>query len=133
MKRSELREKMMSTIYCYIIRFNNNISFDPFEIITEIFQENLEDIDTYAKDIYLQFLKHNKEIVNKVEPNLTAWTFDRLNTVAQAIFYLALSENYIKETPKKVIINESVAIAKKYIPNDDFKYINAVLDKVLDD
>ena len=64
---------------------------------------------------------------------MTNWTFDRINSVAKAIFFVSCSENYIDECDKKIIINEGVNLAKKYIPNDDYKYINAILDKVINE
>ena len=36
-----------------------------------------------------------------------------------------------KGADKKVIINEAVNFAKKYADNLDYKFVNAVLDKVL--
>ena len=37
---------------------------------------------------------------------------------------------YIKDTPKKVIINESILLAKKFSSDDSFKFINKILDKI---
>ena len=38
--------------------------------------------------------------------------------------------NYIKETPTKVVINESLEIAKKYGAQDSKNFINGILDSV---
>ena len=48
-----------------------------------------------------------------------------------SILYLAILEFlYIKDAPKKVIINESILLAKKFSSNDSFKFINKILDKI---
>ena len=39
--------------------------------------------------------------------------------------------NILKGADKKVIINEAVNFAKKYADNLGYKFVNAVLDKVL--
>ena len=133
MKRSEIREKVMSAIYSFLIREEYKIEFEPLSLLSESFDEDINEIDTYAKEIYLNFIKHRNEIVKKVQSHMTNWTFDRINSVAKAIFLVSCSENYIDECDKKIIINEGVNLAKKYIPNDDYKYINAILDKVINE
>lgn len=133
MKRSEIREKVMSAIYSFLIREEYKIEFEPLSLLSESFDEDINEIDTYAKEIYLNFIKHRNEIVTKVQSHMTNWTFDRINSVAKAIFFVSCSENYINECDKKIIINEGVNLAKKYIPNDDYKYINAILDKVINE
>jgi N utilization substance protein B len=35
------------------------------------------------------------------------------------------------DIPYKVVINESVALAKKFGPADSHKFVNAILDKVV--
>lgn len=133
MKRSEIREKVMSAIYSFLIREEYKIEFEPLSLLSESFDEDINEIDTYAKEIYLNFIKHRNEIVTKVQSHMTTWTFDRINSVAKAIFFVSCSENCINECDKKIIINEGVNLAKKYIPNDDYKYINAILDKVINE
>lgn len=133
MKRSEIREKVMSAIYSFLIREEYKIEFEPLSLLSESFDEDINEIDTYAKEIYLNFIKHRNEIVTKVQSHMTTWTFDRINSVAKAIFFVSCSENYINECDKQIIINEGVNLAKKYIPNDDYKYINAILDKVINE
>ena len=58
---------------------------------------------------------------------------ERINLVAHAIFLLALSEyKYVEEEiEKSALINVAVTLAKKYLDEKDYKFINAVLDKVL--
>ena len=53
--------------------------------------------------------------------------------MAHAIFLLALSEyKYVEEEiEKSALINVAVTLAKKYLDEKDYKFINAVLDKVL--
>ena len=66
------------------------------------------------------------------EPKLKNWEFKRLNLISQAILLAAISEaNYAKISDKKIVINAAVKMAKKYLDSSDFKYINAVLDKVI--
>lgn len=54
-----------------------------------------------------------------------------LDPVSRALLRMSTFEmkNRI-DVPYKVVINESVALAKKFGPTDAFKFINGILDKV---
>jgi len=55
----------------------------------------------------------------------------QLDPVAHAVLWLGLHEiTQQLDIPYRVIINESVKLAKKFGPTDSHKYINAILDKI---
>ena len=56
---------------------------------------------------------------------------EELDPVSRALLRMSTYElqNRI-DVPYKVVINEAVALAKKFGPTDAFKYINGILDKV---
>ena len=60
------------------------------------------------------------------------WKFDRLNRLNQAILLLSLAHYYgVGEVEKAVVINVAVSLAKKYLDDNDYKFVNAILDNVL--
>lgn len=131
--RNELREKVVDSIYSCLIQEKANIDYDPAQIFTGIFHiQNFSDADIFAQETFVKALKNRQEIIDLVQPKLNKWTFARLNTTAQAILLEAISEcKYAKYTTKPVSINCAVELAKRYLDSKDYKYINAVLDKVL--
>lgn len=134
MTRTRERELLVFSTYSCLIRSLNEDQFDPLEVLSDIFELDIDQINIYPKKVYFYMLKHKNEIVQIVTPLLNKWTFDRLNYIAQAIFLIAVCEiAFVKEVDNKIILNESIKIAKKYIPNNDYKYINAVLDRVCKD
>ncbi|WP_295801045.1 transcription antitermination factor NusB [uncultured Microbulbifer sp.] len=56
---------------------------------------------------------------------------EELDPVSRALLRMSTYElkNRI-DVPYKVVINEAVALAKKFGPTDAFKFINGILDKV---
>ncbi|WP_226663627.1 transcription antitermination factor NusB [Microbulbifer aggregans] len=56
---------------------------------------------------------------------------EELDPVSRALLRMSTYElkNRV-DVPYKVVINEGVALAKKFGPTDAFKYINGILDKV---
>ena len=133
LKRQEIREKVMEALYSCLIKEKANDNYDPREVLADVFDsEAYDNIDVFAREIFVRALVNKTEIISSVEEHLNRWTFDRLNTIAQAIFLLAVSEcNYSELTEKPIVINCSVDLAKKYLDSKDYRYINAVLDKVL--
>ena len=56
---------------------------------------------------------------------------DALDPVERALLYLGTYElGYRIDVPYKVVINESVELAKIFGATDSHKYINGVLDKL---
>jgi transcription antitermination protein NusB len=54
-----------------------------------------------------------------------------LDPVSRALLRMSTYELKSRiDVPYKVVINESVALAKKFGPTDAFKFINGILDKV---
>ena len=64
--------------------------------------------------------------------HLKDWTIDRLGKTDKAILRLGAYELIHYDTPKVVVINEAVELAKKYSDDKVVKLINAVLDKIRD-
>lgn len=65
-----------------------------------------------------------------IEPLLDR-PIDQLDLVEKAVLWLGCYELLTHpETPYKVIINESVNLAKKFGGDQSYKFINGVLDKV---
>jgi len=131
--RFAIREKIMNALYSCLIKEKAGNDFDPKDELMDCFDSaEFTDIDLFAQEVFVKALVNKDQIVSEVSPFLNKWTFDRLNYIAQAIFLLAISEcKYCKLTSKPVAINCAIDLAKKYLDSTDYKYINAVLDKVL--
>ncbi|EQC50103.1 putative transcription antitermination factor NusB [Bacteriovorax sp. BSW11_IV] len=71
------------------------------------------------------------ELKDKIAPFLNKRTFTTLEKVDATILLLAVYEmTYMTQTPKNVVINEAVEMAKKFGGAESSKFINAVLDKI---
>lgn len=135
LSRTQTRENLIAAIYDNLILNGKDTDIDVVSTLLKIFHKSsLEDIDLFPKEIYLACYKNYDEIVTLVQSKLVKWTFSRLNNLAQALFLEVVAENvYAKLTTKKVLIDFAVDYAKKYLSSTDYRYINAVLDKILID
>jgi len=80
-----------------------------------------------------------KKIISKVETIdkiishcAPEWPIKKLNKIDLAILRLAIWELLETKTPKKVIIDEAIEIAKEYGSKSSPKFINGVLGTALD-
>ena len=65
---------------------------------------------------------------------MTNWEFNRLAVVDRVILRICICELlYFEDIPPKVSINEAIEIASRYSTEQSDKFVNGVLDSVLED
>lgn len=100
----------------------------------EIIDEALINYNFDAEQIkILEYVCDNKQqLIDSVKPYLEiSWTWDRIPFVDRAIILEAISEYKVLKTHKSIIIDQALITAKNYNVDNNYKYINAILDKVL--
>lgn len=125
MKRSELREKSMITIYQNLL-----VNTDIDELIRDQFEMEPEKLDPYFHDVINTAISHKDEYAGYIDRVLEGWTFERLGYIEKAILLLGCSEFAQKKVEAAVIIDECVELSKKYCDEDTYKLINRVLDVI---
>lgn len=133
LSRNDQREKVVQALYSCLINEQAKIDYDPRDIFLGVFKlSDFSQGEIFPKEIFVGALKNKDKIISEIEPKLIKWQFSRLNTYAQALLLEAVSEGkYSSMTPKSIVIDSAVNLAKKYLDAKDYRYINAVLDKVL--
>ena len=126
--RTEAREKIMVILYQIDFYKKENIEYN----LEDVFHENLEMDNKYVKDIVNGVLENQDKIDETINKYLDNWDLDRLGKTDRAILRLSTYEMMYYDTPKVVVINEAVELAKKYSDDKVVKLINAVLDKIRD-
>ena len=126
--RTEAREKIMVILYQIDFYRKEKIEYN----LEDVFHENLEMDNKYVKDIVNGVLENQEKIDETITKYLDNWDLDRLGKTDRAILRLSTYEMMYYDTPKVVVINEAIELAKKYSDDKVVKLINAVLDKVRD-
>jgi len=75
-------------------------------------------------------LKNLKSIDKKISKSAPAWPLEKLNKIDLAILRLAVYELTQSEAPPKVIIDESVELAKEYGSDNSAGFVNGVLGDI---
>jgi transcription antitermination protein NusB len=132
LSRNKAQEIAMTLIYNALTLMKVDEALDVEALITRYFDEPYEDIDVFVKEILIKMVKYQTVMTDHISSHLKNWTFDRLNLLTQAIFMLAYTHfHYVGDVDKKVVIDNAVKLAKKFVDEKDYKFVNAILDKVL--
>ena len=125
-KRSELREKIMTILYQINVYEKNKMKYNVEDIIKEV----LEIDNEFVKEVVYGVTTYQNEIDEVANKYLDGWTIDRLGNTDRAIIEMAIYELLYTKTPEIVCINEAIELAKLYSDDSVKKMINGVLDKV---
>lgn len=132
LSRNQEQEKIMFILYQVLFYHRMNKEFDIKEIIEDTLEMNYEDVSIFVKEVSIKVIKNYEQIKQIIEPNCIKWKFERINLIIIAILMLGIGEfNYVEGTNKAVIIDTCVKLAKKYGDEKDYRFVNALLDKVL--
>lgn len=131
--RNKEEEMAMIAIYGVLTYADMKQEADLQSIISGITGSTYEDSSYFIKAVVINSVKHYADIVDLLTPNMRNWTFDRLNRVEQAILLLSCAHYlYLEEKVEKgVVIDVAVRLSKKFLDSKDYKFVNAILDKVL--
>lgn len=134
--RNQSHYIIMSAIYIELADYNflkGECVRPSEEVIQDLIGEE-EEIPLYILDSVNLSLFHYGDIVKAIEPYLTNWKWERIPLLSQAILLMSYAHFYYVEkdkVDKKVVINTAVDLAKKYVEEKQGKFINAILEKVL--
>ncbi len=91
----------------------------------ESFNSSLE----FLKDYALGIDKHTAEILELISNKMEGWSYERIGNIEKVILKTSIFELSFRDTPKEVVINENIELAKKYGDVKSFEFINGVLAK----
>lgn len=127
--RSELREKIMTIIYQITLYKNNKMNYN----VDDVIKENIEIDNEFVKDMVYGIVTEFDSLTEIANTYLKNWTIDRLDLTGASILRMAIYEIKYMDTPKVVVINEAVELAKKYSDDNVRKMINACLDRIINE
>jgi len=118
------RECGIKIIYQHLITDESNKSI----------YKNFQDKRPYNKgylDKIIEIFDKRSQTIKSTLSKHTDIDVKQITKIDCSILYLAILEFlYVNEIPKKVVINESILLAKKFSSEDSFKFVNKILDKI---
>ena len=130
--RNQEHELIMICIYDALIYTEMDEVFSLEDIMEGVYMAPYDEIPYFSKEIIIKSLKDINEIKSVYQVNMPKWNFDRLNALERAILLMSYTHMKVREdAQKKVIIDVAVRLSKKYLDKDDYKFVNAILDRTL--
>jgi len=127
MSRRAAREAAMLLIYEYGI--TGNLSMDTLHEMPDILKKeklSAENIE-YISNIVQGYSKWAAAIDENIQKYSISWSIDRISKVDLAILRLAFFEMMDTDTPRNILANEAVDLAKKYFSEKASSFINGVI------
>ena len=88
-------------------------------------------VRTFADPLIRATLEHRNEIDAEIVKHTKNWALNRIAAVDRNILREAVAEFLgYPQTPKAVVINEALEIARKFSTPESVQFINGVLDSV---
>jgi len=120
--------------YALQMLFQWDITKDSIEQIIATFwesQQELEAIVDFSNALVMRTVEHVEQIDRLIERHAENWRLDRMAVVDRNLLRLASQEFlYDKETPKTVVINEAIEIARRFSTQESPQFINGILDSI---
>jgi N utilization substance protein B len=98
-------------------------------------RQDMEDsVRGFADDLFRTGMERSQEIDSAIEKHAQNWRMERMAAVDRNVLRTAVAEFIAyPKTPKPVIINEALEIARKFSTPESVNFINGVLDSVAKD
>jgi transcription antitermination protein NusB len=120
---------------------NPVVQVDPrhqkrIKLMQSLFARTFTDADQDEADEEIKveinrIIKDLDDIDQTLQKHAPERPLDSINKVDLAILRLIVFESIHKKTPKKVLINEAVELAKEFGTDSSPKFVNGVLGKLL--
>lgn len=127
--RRYLREKALQVLYAY------ELTKDPIEQVKQLQFEELEKKDDrkFCDDLIKFTIDNNERFELIIRETVDNWDMERIALIDSIIIKMCLTEFFhFEDIPPKVSINESIDIAKDFSTRNSGKFVNGVLDAILD-
>ena len=120
--------------YALQMLFQWDITRDSIDQIAATFfngQDEEPAVIAFARQLVIQTVEHVEEIDALIQRHAEHWRLDRMATVDRNLLRLASQEFlFDRETPKTVVINEAIEIARRFSTQESPQFINGILDSI---
>ena len=104
-------------------------------IIEHVLSVDLEDASLqFATSLFLKSLGNQHEAEVIISRHTKNWDFSRIALLDRILLQIAITELlFFPDIPPKVTINECIEIAKMYSTDQSGKFINGIMDAILNE
>ncbi len=129
-KRRIAREKALQILYA------TEMNPDAFQELITNFYDDLsgENEREFSRSLARNVVRNQEELDKLIESKASNWELDRIALIDRLLLRIGIAEIlYFPDIPPKVSINEVIEIAKEFSTSKSSRFINGILDAVLND
>lgn len=110
---------------------SDDINFDYY--VNNFFDKwDIQEIDMdYVIKVWWAYEKYLQEAIDAVNNHTQSFPFSQMNTMNQSLFLLWYIEWKVLDTPKEILLNELIELAKRYDDEWSPKLINWIMHKIV--
>lgn len=128
--RSRARERALQALYQVDLA-----GADPLDALANAWKSEDEGADAEALEFSEGLVRgvctNRSDIDRHIDGTSHHWRVERMAKVDRNILRLAVYElTHHAETPRKVVLNEAIELAKKFGSEESSAFINGILDKI---
>ena len=127
--RHQARERAVQILFQYDIHGQAGPGLDDFWIQYPL----AEDMRAFAERLVAGVRANKKELDALIGACATNWKVSRMPIIDRNILRMGCFELlHVPEVPAKVTLNEAIELAKSFGDEEASKFVNGILDKVLE-
>ncbi len=129
-KRRIIREKVLQVLYAYEMN-NDNLQSQIDEVFSDVEDDNDKQ---FGLSLIYKVIPNREKFDEMIKSKVSNWEMDRIAMIDKILIRMGICELlYFEDIPPKVSINEVIEISKKFSTAGSAKFINGVLDAILND
>jgi transcription antitermination protein NusB len=115
--------------------FQADLGQQPADDVRKTFWKGRGDVERevqgFADDIFRVAQDRSEDIDNLIKAHAANWRIDRMAAVDRNVLRAAVAEMLgHPTTPRAIVINEAIEIARKFSAPESAQFINGVLDSI---
>lgn len=125
--RRKLRELTLQLLFQEDLTHSN-----PEEILDVYLNEHprFSEGCEFAEVLFRKSLENRIQIDDLIRRHAQNWRLERMAVVDRNILRMAVSEFLYTETPRVVVIDEAIEIARRYSTEESSDFVNGILDAI---
>ncbi|MDR2754986.1 MAG: transcription antitermination factor NusB [Planctomycetaceae bacterium] len=104
------------------------------QFIESFLQQELPDYEPlmrFARTLINGTAQKKEQIDTILTDIIQHWSLSRINVTERSILRIAVYEILFMDTPKPVVINEAIELAKKFGTEQSASFVNGILNKLI--
>lgn len=135
-QRRKSREFVLQLLFQSEVNYEKGASSEPQTLLKNIFEtESMDrtklDACKRAEEMFFNIWEKKSEIDELIEKVSENWKVSRMSHIDRNILRMATYELlYCKDTPREVVLDEAIEIAKRFGTEESGSFVNGILDKI---